>query len=96
MGAMAIATLAGDNIQAVAPAWLAGPVRAVTIVTWVAVTQVTIVTARTGPANQAGPRLGCCRGERRNRHGAHQDPGVGFKAVPVPAGRERTAGPGRL
>ncbi|OBH64232.1 tellurite resistance/C4-dicarboxylate transporter family protein [Mycobacterium sp. E2479] len=38
MGGMAIATLAGDNIDAVAPAWLAGPVRAVTIVTWVAAT----------------------------------------------------------
>lgn len=35
MGGMAIATLAGDNIHAVAPAWLTGPVRAVTIVTWV-------------------------------------------------------------
>lgn len=38
MGGMAIATLAGDNIHAVAPAWLAGPVRAVTIVTWVTAT----------------------------------------------------------
>jgi tellurite resistance protein TehA-like permease len=38
MGAMAIATLAGDNIHAVAPAWLGGPVRAVTIVTWVTAT----------------------------------------------------------
>lgn len=38
MGAMAIATLAGDNIHAVAPAWLAGPVRALSIVTWVTAT----------------------------------------------------------
>lgn len=38
MGGMAIATLAGDSIHAVAPAWLAGPVRAVTIVTWVTAT----------------------------------------------------------
>lgn len=38
MGGMAIATLAGDNIHAVAPAWLAGPVRVVTIVTWVTAT----------------------------------------------------------
>lgn len=36
MGGLAIATLAGDNIHALAPAWLAGPVRAVTVVTWVA------------------------------------------------------------
>lgn len=36
MGAMAIATLAGDRIHGVAPQWLAGPVRAVTVVTWVA------------------------------------------------------------
>ncbi|HEU4362671.1 MAG TPA: tellurite resistance/C4-dicarboxylate transporter family protein [Mycobacterium sp.] len=35
MGAMAIATLAGDGIHSVAPQWLAGPVRAVTVVTWV-------------------------------------------------------------
>lgn len=35
MGAMAIATLAGDGIHVVAPQWLAGPVRAVTVVTWV-------------------------------------------------------------
>lgn len=35
MGAMAIATLAGDRIHAVAPDWLAGGVRAVTVVTWV-------------------------------------------------------------
>lgn len=34
MGAAAIATLAGDRIHAVAPEWLAGPVRAVTVVTW--------------------------------------------------------------
>lgn len=38
MGGMAIATLAGDDIYSVAPAWLAGPVRAVTIVTWVTAT----------------------------------------------------------
>lgn len=38
MGAMAIATLAGDNIHAVAPAWLADPVRALSIVTWVTAT----------------------------------------------------------
>lgn len=35
MGAMAIATLAGDRIHALAPDWLAPGVRAVTIVTWV-------------------------------------------------------------
>ncbi|MBS9532480.1 tellurite resistance/C4-dicarboxylate transporter family protein [Mycobacterium sp. M1] len=35
MGALAIATLAGDRIHAVSPDWLAGPVRAVTEVTWV-------------------------------------------------------------
>ncbi len=38
MGGLAIATLAGDNIHSLAPAWLAGPVRAVTVVTWVAAT----------------------------------------------------------
>lgn len=38
MGGMAIATLAGDTIHTVAPAWLAGPVRAVSIVTWVTAT----------------------------------------------------------
>ncbi|OBG60690.1 tellurite resistance/C4-dicarboxylate transporter family protein [Mycobacterium sp. E3339] len=38
MGGMAIATLAGDNIGSLAPAWLAGPVRAATIVTWVVAT----------------------------------------------------------
>lgn len=38
MGGMAIATLAGDTIHAVAPGWLAGPVRAVTVVTWVTAT----------------------------------------------------------
>jgi tellurite resistance protein TehA-like permease len=38
MGGLAIATLAGDNIHRLAPAWLAGPVRVVTIVTWVAAT----------------------------------------------------------
>lgn len=35
MGALAIATLAGDSIYGVAPGWLAGPVRAVTVLTWV-------------------------------------------------------------
>lgn len=38
MGGLAIATLAGDHIHALAPAWLAGPVLAVTVVTWVAAT----------------------------------------------------------
>ena len=38
MGGLAIATLAGDVIHGLAPAWLAGPVRAVTIVTWVTAT----------------------------------------------------------
>jgi tellurite resistance protein TehA-like permease len=38
MGGLAIATLAGDNIHRLAPAWLAGPVLAVTVVTWVAAT----------------------------------------------------------
>jgi len=38
MGGLAIATLAGDNIHTLAPAWLAGPVRAVTVVTWVTAT----------------------------------------------------------
>ncbi|OBG38776.1 tellurite resistance/C4-dicarboxylate transporter family protein [Mycobacterium sp. E3198] len=38
MGGLAIATLAGDNIHALVPAWLAGPVLAVTVVTWVAAT----------------------------------------------------------
>jgi tellurite resistance protein TehA-like permease len=38
MGGLAIATLAGDNIHSLAPAWLAGPVRVVTVVTWVAAT----------------------------------------------------------
>lgn len=38
MGGMAIATLAGDNIHPLAPAWLAGPVRIVTVVTWVTAT----------------------------------------------------------
>jgi tellurite resistance protein TehA-like permease len=36
MGGLAIATLAGDDIHAQAPDWLAGPVRTVTVVTWVA------------------------------------------------------------
>ena len=35
MGAMAIATLAGDGISRSAPDWLAGPARAVTVTTWV-------------------------------------------------------------
>jgi tellurite resistance protein TehA-like permease len=35
MGGLAIATLAGDNIHSLAPAWLAGPVLVVTVVTWV-------------------------------------------------------------
>jgi tellurite resistance protein TehA-like permease len=38
MGGLAIATLAGDKLHALAPAWLAGPVRVVTVVTWVAAT----------------------------------------------------------
>ncbi|WP_102419510.1 tellurite resistance/C4-dicarboxylate transporter family protein [Mycobacterium sp. 4858] len=38
MGGMAIATLAGDSIHPLAPAWLAGPVRTVTVVTWLAAT----------------------------------------------------------
>ncbi len=38
MGALAIATLAGDNIHRVAPDWLADGVRALTVVTWVAAT----------------------------------------------------------
>jgi tellurite resistance protein TehA-like permease len=38
MGGLAIATLAGDDIHAVAPAWLAGPVLVGTVVTWVAAT----------------------------------------------------------
>lgn len=38
MGALAIATLAGHSIYVVAVQWLAGPVRAVTVVTWVAAT----------------------------------------------------------
>ena len=38
MGGLAIATLAGDTIHGLAPPWLAGPVRVVTIVTWVAAT----------------------------------------------------------
>lgn len=38
MGALAIATLAGDDIHQVAPGWLAGAVRTVTILTWVAAT----------------------------------------------------------
>lgn len=38
MGALAIATLAGHTIYVVAVQWLAGPVRAVTVVTWAAAT----------------------------------------------------------
>lgn len=38
MGALAIATLAGDNIYAAGPHWLAGGVRAITVVTWVLAT----------------------------------------------------------
>jgi tellurite resistance protein TehA-like permease len=38
MGGLAIATLAGDNIHSLAPSWLSGPVRTVTVVTWVAAT----------------------------------------------------------
>jgi tellurite resistance protein TehA-like permease len=38
MGGLAIATLAGDNIHSLAPAWLAPMVRVVTVVTWVAAT----------------------------------------------------------
>ena len=38
MGGLAIATLAGDNIHTLAPGWLAGPVRVVTVVTWVTAT----------------------------------------------------------
>lgn len=38
MGGLAIATLAGDIIHGLAPAWLAGPVRVVTIVAWVTAT----------------------------------------------------------
>lgn len=34
MGGLAIATLTGGNIHALAPGWLAGPVRVVTVVTW--------------------------------------------------------------
>jgi tellurite resistance protein TehA-like permease len=38
MGGLAIATLAGDNIYGLAPAWLGRPVLAVTVVTWVVAT----------------------------------------------------------
>jgi tellurite resistance protein TehA-like permease len=38
MGALAIATLAGDYIYQLAPDWLAGSVRTVTVITWVAAT----------------------------------------------------------
>jgi tellurite resistance protein TehA-like permease len=38
MGGLAIATLAGDKIHSVAPAWLAGPVLVATVVTWAVAT----------------------------------------------------------
>ena len=38
MGGLAIATLAGDNIHGLAPAWLGRPVLTVTVVTWVVAT----------------------------------------------------------
>jgi len=38
MGGLAIATLAGDDIHVLVPAWLAPSVRVVTVVTWVAAT----------------------------------------------------------
>jgi tellurite resistance protein TehA-like permease len=38
MGGLAIATLAGDNIYGLTPAWLGRPVLAVTVVTWVVAT----------------------------------------------------------
>lgn len=38
MGALAIATLAGDNIHPLVPAWLEGPVRVITVATWVVAT----------------------------------------------------------
>ncbi|ORV11231.1 tellurite resistance/C4-dicarboxylate transporter family protein [Mycobacterium celatum] len=38
MGALAIATLAGDDVHQLAPGWLAATVRTVTIVTWAAAT----------------------------------------------------------
>ncbi|OHV03444.1 tellurite resistance/C4-dicarboxylate transporter family protein [Mycobacterium talmoniae] len=38
MGGLAIATLAGDNIHQLAPGWLAGGVRVVTVVTWAVAT----------------------------------------------------------
>jgi tellurite resistance protein TehA-like permease len=38
MGALAIATLAGDYIYQLGPSWLAGSVRTVTVITWVAAT----------------------------------------------------------
>jgi tellurite resistance protein TehA-like permease len=38
MGGLAIATLAGDKLHALAPSWLAGPIRLVTVVTWLAAT----------------------------------------------------------
>ncbi|OBF56263.1 C4-dicarboxylate ABC transporter [Mycobacterium sp. 852002-50816_SCH5313054-b] len=38
MGGLAIATLAGDHIHDLAPAWLGGPVLAIAVVTWVAAT----------------------------------------------------------
>jgi tellurite resistance protein TehA-like permease len=38
MGGLAIATLAGDNVHSLAPAWLAPAVRGVTVITWVLAT----------------------------------------------------------
>jgi tellurite resistance protein TehA-like permease len=38
MGGLAIATLAGDNIHSLAPAWLGRPVLAVTVVSWAVAT----------------------------------------------------------
>lgn len=38
MGGLAIATLAGDTIHTLAPAWLAAPVLVVTVMTWVTAT----------------------------------------------------------
>jgi tellurite resistance protein TehA-like permease len=38
MGGLAVATVAGDEIHVLAPAWLGGPVLVVTVVTWAAAT----------------------------------------------------------
>ncbi|CAM2886864.1 C4-dicarboxylate ABC transporter [Mycobacterium intermedium] len=38
MGGLAIATLAGDGIHALAPAWLAPAIKGITVLTWVAAT----------------------------------------------------------